>query len=185
MEARLKSTDQFFEQFDEIYDNKEQYNISWAFKDAQEKLNGFKEEVVDKQIKKKCLLCKNKDNSAYNSFQEKSYLAIKRQRLIANVFENAHTVMTILEFILSVILVLVVSEFSHSETLVMESRLFSIWVVIIFAFLKVIIEQFLLRPKVEAFGWKLYANSVDLLRNLTLELSQKMEINLNDLPEII
>jgi len=181
----LKSINQFFEQFDEIYDNKEQYNISWAFKDAQEKLDGFKEEVVDKQIKKKCLLCKNKDNSAFDSFQEKSYLAIKRQKFITNVFENAHTLMTILEFILSVILVLVVSEISHSETLVIESRLFSMWVVIIFAFLKVVLEQFLLRPKVEAFGWKLYANSVDMLRNLTQELSQEMEINLNDLAEII
>ncbi|MBI9012383.1 MAG: hypothetical protein JEZ08_09175 [Clostridiales bacterium] len=181
----MKSIDHFFEQFDEIYNNKEQYNISWAFRDAQEKLNGFKEEVVDEQIKKKCLLCKNKDNSAYSLFQEKSYLAIKRQRLIANVFENAHTLITILEFILSVILVMVVSEISHSDTLVIESRLFSMWVVIIFAFFKVIIEQFLLRPKMEAFGWKLYANSVDLLRNLTLELSQKMDINLNDLPEII
>jgi len=185
MEATLKSIDQFFDQFDEIYENKEQYNISWAFKDAQDKLDGFKEEVVDEKIKKKCLLCKDKDDSVYDTFKEKSNLAIKRQKFLTNVFEKSHTFMTIIEFVLSVILVLIVSEISHSESLVVESRMFSMWVVITFAFLKVIIEQFLLRPKVEDLGWRLYASSVALLKNLTHELSEEMEINLDEIADIV
>lgn len=180
----MKSVEQFFDQFDEIYENKEQYNISWAFKDAQDKLDGFKEEVVDKKIKKKCLLCKDKDGSLYDTFQAKSSLAIRRQKFITNVFEKSHTFMTIMEFILSVILVLIVSEISHNESFVVESRVFSMWVVITFAFLKVIIEQFLLRPKVEELGWRLYANSVVMLKNLTEELSEEMEINLNEIADI-
>ena len=176
----LKSIDQFFQQFDDIYENKDKYNISWAFKDAQNKLDRFKEEVVDKQIKTKCRLSKDKDSSVYDAFQEKSSMAIKKQKFLTNVFEKSHALITIIEFVLSVILVLIVSEFSHSESLVIESRMFSMWVVITFAFIKVIIEQFLLRPKVEELGWQLYANSVSLLKKLTSELSEDMAISLDE-----
>ena len=69
MEATLNSINHFFEQFDDIYDNKDKYNISWAFKDAQNKLNGFKQEVVDKEMKNRCQLCKDKDESIYDIYQ--------------------------------------------------------------------------------------------------------------------
>ncbi|WP_105619712.1 hypothetical protein [Vallitalea okinawensis] len=161
---------QFFEQFDDIYENREQYNISWAFKDAQEKLNEYKEHVVDQKVKKQCSLCKKIKKGEYHSFQSKSHLEIKKQKVLSSIFSHVHGFMNFLEIILSVLLVLVISEISHGDFIVHQGAM----VVIVFAFIKVFIEHYVLKPQLEAFGWQLYKNSVNVLKSLLNDISEQL-----------
>jgi hypothetical protein len=177
MEAHLKAEKKIFEHFDKIYENREQYSMSWAFKDAQGKLNNYKEEVIDHKIKNKCSLCK-KMNRDYKSYQSKSHFEIRKQKMISSIFSNVHNFVNFLEVILSVILVLVISELSHGDFIVHETKAFSVWVVIVFAFIKVFIDQLVLKPKIEKFGWKLYKNSVDVLKGLSDEIVEQVNFEL-------
>lgn len=157
---------EFFETFDAIYENREQYNMTWAFKDAQEKLNIYKQEVVDQKIKKACGSCQRLTR-VYHHFQNKNKQMIRKQKMISSIFSHAYNLVNILEILLSVILVLVISELSHGDLIVHETKWFSFWFVIVFAFIKVFLEQLILRPKIEALGWKMYKNSVQRLKNIS------------------
>lgn len=145
---------QLFEQFDKIYENRKQYNMSWAFKNAQEKLNDYKAEIADDKLT--------------NKFE------LKKQKMITSIFSNAYNLVNILEILLSVILVLVVSELSHGDFIAHGTKMFSVWVVIIFAFIKVFLEQLFLRPKIEVLGWKMYKNSIDTLKGLSNDLIEQI-----------
>jgi hypothetical protein len=165
----------FFRYFDEVYDNKEQYKMEWAFKDAQEKMDGFQEEVIQNKIQKKCRL-KDGFSSLYQSFYDDTRRAIRRQKWLSRIFSNTYTLLTLLEFLISVLFVLFVSEISHSGVEVIKSPVFSAWVVIIFAFIKVFIEHFYIRPKMEIIGWQLYRRSVEMLKNLTVSFSEQLNL---------
>jgi len=173
----LKVENQIFEHFDDIYENREQYNMSWAFKDAQEKLNNYKTEVVDDKVKTQCQLCK-KLSKEYKLFRSRSHFAIRRQKMISSIFSNMHGLVNFMEIILSVLLVLVISEVSHSDFIAHETRAFSVAVVVVFGFMKVFIEQWILKPRIEAFGWRMYRNSVDVLKGLSDDFVEQMQFEL-------
>jgi hypothetical protein len=63
-----------FSKFDQVYDNRHQYNIEWAFRDAQKELDGFKEKTIEGKLKNQCSLCKNqqKINQSYKSYKKKA-----------------------------------------------------------------------------------------------------------------
>lgn len=173
----MKETE-IFEYFDEIYDNREQYNMAWAFKDAQDRLNEYKEEVIDNSVKDQCKVCQ-KLKSEFRSYQSKSHSQIKRQRMISSIFTNVAGFINVLEILLSVILVLVISEISHGDMIVHSTRAFSVAVVIVFAFIKVFIEQMILKPQIENLGWKMYKNSVETLKNLSTEMTEQLTYELD------
>ena len=77
----------YFQDFDTILENKERYNIDWAFKDAQEKLDTFSSEIIQDKIKSKCLLCKNKQ-AAFKDYNQSSHLLLKKQKMQARIFSN-------------------------------------------------------------------------------------------------
>lgn len=173
MEEVLESN-QIFEYLDEVYRNKEKYNMLWALKDAQEKLNIYRKEVVDEKIKSKCKGCK-KLNAEYKIYQSSSHSQIRKQRIITNIFGLSHQLISVLEILLSVILVMAISAISHGDFLAHGTRGFSVAVIIIFAFIKVFIEQLFLKPRVESLGWKLYKNSVQVLKQLTEQIHEDIE----------
>jgi len=50
----------FFKELSDIHENRQKYSLEWAFEDAQRQLDNFKSEVIDKKLKSKCKLCKEK-----------------------------------------------------------------------------------------------------------------------------
>ncbi|MCH4888126.1 hypothetical protein EZV73_11115 [Acidaminobacter sp. JC074] len=164
---------QFFDQFDEIYTNREQYNLSWAFKDAQDKLDDYKKDVVDTKIKKECIFSKTL-NKEYERFRYKNHSEIRKQKMISSIFMNTHGLLNVLEILLSVILVILISNVSHSEMLGHGTELFSALVVIVFAFIKVFLEQLVLKPRMEALGWQMYKRSVDVLKSLSEDINEQI-----------
>lgn len=136
------------EELDLIYINRERYTIDWAFNNAQEKLNKMTFDLV------------KEEDGSYLRDRE-----FKKHKWYARIFLNALGFITVLEFILSVLLVYMVSEISHTGDVFLATRGFSISVILVFAFIKVFLEQYLIRPKVEAFGWQLYRKTVNQVKD--------------------
>ncbi|MGB3367744.1 MAG: hypothetical protein WBA54_09650 [Acidaminobacteraceae bacterium] len=170
----------YFQDFDTILENKERYNIDWSFKDAQEKLDTFSNEIIQDKIKNKCLFCKNKQ-AAFKDYNKSSHLLLKKQKMQARIFSNMFWFMTTIEFILSIILVLSISEISHTGEGMVDSEMLGIFIVVTFAFLKVFIERFLLKPRLEEFGWVLYERSIHSLKMLTLEINTSLNESIDHL----
>jgi hypothetical protein len=82
-----------------------------------------------------------------------------------NKFLTVGNVFTIFEFIISMLLVLVVSEATHSSIELIDSRIYTTWVLLTFAFIKVFLENFLIKPALERIGWRLYRKTTNQLKN--------------------
>lgn len=145
----------YFSDLEHIYENRHQYSIEWAYKEAQEKLDTIRNHISEEskdQIQSKHMRCKH---------------VLRINKWFSSIFQNTFTVITVLEFVLSILLVLIVSEFSHQGEAFVASRFFSFSVVLVFAFIKVFIEQYFLRPTIERIGWRLYQKTVESLKSLT------------------
>jgi len=173
----------YFNDFDTILEDREKYNIDWAFKDAQEKLDKFSNEIIQDKIKNKCFLCKNTSYSeeAFSKYSKTSRLLLKRQKTQARLFSNMFWFMTVIEFILSIILVVGISKISHTGEGMVDSELLGIFIVVTFAFIKVFIERFFLKPRLEEFGWQLYERSINHLKTLTLEINTTLNDGIDHL----
>lgn len=56
----------FFDDLNEIYDERHRYSLEWAFEDAQNRLDTFKTDVIDKKkLKSKCNMCKKNNRGGY------------------------------------------------------------------------------------------------------------------------
>lgn len=153
-----------FEELENIYEYRHQYSIEWAFKDAQEK--------IDKMHK----IIRMESNSDEIDYKDRldyeiSSEALKRNRWYSNIFQKVFSFVTVLEFLASVLLVLFVSELSHQGEVFISSQLFSLSVVIVFAFIKVFLEQYFIRPKIELLGWSMYQKTVNTLKEITSQLN--------------
>jgi plasmid maintenance system killer protein len=144
----------YFEEMEDVYENRHRYSIEWAYKDAQDKLD----KMIDKYSDKTAL-----EMSEVYRLESKK---LSRQKWYSSVFRNTLSFITVLEFLLSVILVLLVSEVSHQGEMFVSTRMFSFSVIMVFAFIKVFIEQYVLRPSIEKFGWRLYQRTIDALKGL-------------------
>ncbi|MCT4621733.1 MAG: hypothetical protein N4A62_20390 [Marinisporobacter sp.] len=165
----------FFSEFDEIYENRHKYSIEWAYENAQGKLDSFRDELINTRLKKKCCFCNSKKriDDDFKSLQKSSHMALKKQKWYSRVFSNMYSILTFIEMILSVILVLTISKLSHAGEAMLHTEILSFWVAITFAFMKVFIERYLLKPKLEALGWRFYLNSVKLIKNMIKEFNDK------------
>ena len=173
MELRARDIDIFFDGLSEIHDEKERYSLEWAFEQGQKKMDFFKQDVIDSKLRSKCSMCK--DNTyvidGFHGLQKLSKGIIKKNKWYARLFSNMYSVLSIVEILISFLLVMGLSELSHSSASFIDSRMFSLLFAGTFAFLKVIIERYWVKPLVEKWGWKLYRNSIDRLREMTLLLN--------------
>lgn len=172
MELRARDIDLFFDGLTEIHDEKERYSLEWAFEQGQKKMDFFKQDVIDSKLKSKCSQCKDNTyvNDGLQGLQKMSKGLIKKNKWYARLFSNMYSVLSLVEIIISFLLVMGLSEISHSSAEFIDSRMFSLIFAGTFAFLKVIIERYWVKPVVEKWGWKLYRNSIDTLREKTLTI---------------
>jgi hypothetical protein len=78
--------------------------------------------------------------------------------------------------LISFLLVMGLSEVSHSGAELIHSSMFSFAFAATFAFLKVIIERYWISPAVEKWGWKLYEKSIIRLREKTLAINYEASL---------
>ncbi|HPR97555.1 MAG TPA: hypothetical protein PK466_14585 [Thermotogota bacterium] len=173
--TELKNT---FDYFDEVYSNKEKYNIAWAFKDAQGKINNIMKTSSENCRRSCCSKFENalKKGENLTSFQKFSIKAAKRTKWFSRLFENLHIILTVVEIFLSVILVIVLSNISHSTGAQLESEMMGTIVVVLFAFFKVFLERWFVKPAFDEWGWRLYRTSTRNLYNFIVETINTAEI---------
>ncbi len=86
-------------------------------------------------------------------------------------------ILNFVEIMLSIGLVVGISKLSHSGEAFIESEMISFWFIVTFAFLKVAIERYQIKPRIDAWGgWSLYAKSAETLKELTLAIKHKRKI---------
>ncbi len=179
MELRTRDIDQFFDGLRQVYDEKERYSIEWAFEDAQKKMDVFKKDIIDDKLKSKCSLCKNNSTvlNDLDGLQKISRGIIRKSKLYARLFSNMYSLLSIVEILISFLLVMGLSGISHSSAEFIDSKMFSLIFAGTFAFLKVIIERNWVKPIVEKWGWSLYERSISRLREMTLALNYEATLN--------
>ncbi len=170
---RTNELNSFFEEFETVLKNKDKYNIEWAFKDAQVKLDTLKDDVINKKLKHECIFCSNQKriSKKFNGLKAESSELLKKQRWYSGLFSHMFAVLTILEFVASIILVMLVSKISHSGESWVESQLIGLWIVTTFAFIKVFLEKYFVRPRIEHLGWSLYERSIVSLKAMVNEFN--------------
>jgi len=162
-----------FGEFEDVLENKNKYKIEWAFKDAQVKLDTLNEDVINTKLKRECMFCKNQNkiNNKFIGLRSESNELLKKQRWYSRLFSNMFALLTILEFITSIILVMAVSKISHSGENWVESQLIGLWIVTIFAFIKVFLEKYYVRPRIDHIGWSLYEKSILSLKAMLVDFN--------------
>lgn len=183
MELRLNEINSFFNEIDEIYDDRHQYNIEWAFENAQEKMDSFNEKVIDKKLRKKCFLCGQKKNmdSKFKGLQKLGKKELKKAKRYSRIFRHVYSIITFLEIIISILLVLGLSHISHSGAELIHSTYISVLFGVVFAFFKVVIERYFVKPRIDNLGWAMYRRSTNRLRELTVLIDEEATelLNLN------
>jgi hypothetical protein len=183
VELRLNEINSFFNEIDEIYDDRHQYNIEWAFENAQEKMDIFNEKVIDKKLKNKCFLCGKKKNmdTKFKGLQKLGKKEIKKAKRYSRIFRHVYSIITFLEIIISILLVLGLSHISHSGAEMIHSTYISLLFAVVFAFFKVVIERYFVKPRIDSLGWEMYRRSTNRLKELTVLVDEEATevLNLN------
>jgi hypothetical protein len=183
VELRLNEINSFFNEIDEIYDDRHQYNIEWAFENAQEKMDIFNEKVIDKKLKNKCFLCGKKKNmdTKFKGLQKLGKKEIKKAKRYSRIFRHVYSIITFLEIIISILLVLGLSHISHSGAEMIHSTYISLLFAVVFAFFKVVIERYFVKPRIDSLGWAMYRRSTNRLKELTVLVDEEATevLNLN------
>lgn len=164
----LTEIDNIFDEIDEVYHNREKYSIEWAFEDAQKKLNQFSDEIVEEQLKPKLLKHSN-NYQLKDAFEELKIMnrgLKKKTKWYSRLFSNMYLLLSMVEIVISLILVIGLSKISHSGEIFINSTILSVLFVGTIAFLKVTLEKYLVKPKIDTWGWGLYLRSSKKLRRM-------------------
>lgn len=147
--------------FNSIHSEHYKYNLSWAFEDAQDKVNGTFDKIKGNELPITCSLLKEalSQSTILSNLKKRVFKYEKRAKWLSRLFKHTHHILTVFEILLSVLLVIAMSNLSHMSESFIESESLSIMIVVVFAFLKVFVERLFLQPQIESFGWHLYKRS--------------------------
>ncbi len=165
----LNKFNELFNEFSEIAQNEQKYNLNWVYKNSQDKFDQLVREILKKQWNRK------KQHDLDSKIIEEYSIILKHRNRIEKglkrrfkLFSFMSSFISVIDIILSLILVLVISEISHKGDLYISSEILSGMFVFFFAFLKVTLEKYFIAPKVEKIGWKLYERSINQYKKIII-----------------
>jgi hypothetical protein len=177
VEPHLVCIKRFEERFfwlDEIYDNRERYNLHWAlheagdiFKSLMDEsgmniINSIQKHYTQEERKRLNELTSNMDRVA----REKES-AIARRTEYFNTISN---LVTLVDIIISVVLIVIISEISHVGNAIFDPVILVLIFTGIVAFLKVTLDRFIIIPWVTGLGWKKYLSEVEATRQILVDV---------------
>lgn len=153
-----------FDRLEDIYDSRERYKLEWAYEYAQSTFNRIHsdmEEFILNKVKNETRIFLRKVKEYLN--QDKK---IKKDiKFNFGLFSYAKVLVSVIELILSVILIIFISNMSHSTESMIENHNLAIIVVISFALIKIFLEKQGLGPKIERYGWSLYEKTLQEIKS--------------------
>ena len=178
----------FFSDLRTVHEDREQYKLEWAFKNAQEEMDAFRSKVLKGDLEQQCSQC-SKKKEAMEKFQElmaDSFSIGKKSKWYMRFFHNIYSILTLVEVGVSFTLVFFLSQLSHMGGSMIHSQGLSILFAMTFAFLKVVLERYYVEPRMNEWGWKVYIDSVERLDQMTIELIQvangEESLTINQIP---
>lgn len=171
---RQKREKGFFTNLRTVHEDREQYKLEWAFKNAQKEMDDFRSKVLSRELEQQCSQCSKRKEAMARFYEvmEGSRSIGKKSKLFQRFFHNIYSILTLFEVGVSFTLVLLLSQLSHMGGTLIHSQGLSILFAMTFAFLKVVLERYYVEPRMNEWGWKVYINSVDRLDQMTMELIQ-------------
>jgi ABC-type multidrug transport system fused ATPase/permease subunit len=145
-----------------VAEEEERYNLKWAFANAQNKLQNSMENLINEySMKQQKLQYDKNSNHEYLELESISKLAKEKAKWKIRMFKIASSMVTGVDLLISLILVLIISNISHTGEMQISSEILSFLFVLFFAFLKVTLEKYITGPAIERWGWKLYTKTIN------------------------
>lgn len=160
---KIQHLSNLFDEFKEIGQEKEKHNLKWAFKKANIAFNF--EELQRVQPKTDCfvayddVVCEvhKKAKTKINKFSRKfSWLSLA---------------VSMLDVVVSVLLILIVTMLSHIGDKIFDTVLFSTIFIAIVALTKVSLDRFAVMPIIDQYGWRLFNRTVNYARDESIKLN--------------
>ena len=157
--------DDLLEEIEDVYGNREKYNLDWAFKDAQKKFDLLFTAILDRvsglkfDIREKGLLTKELKRL---SVRKKDIEKFVRRRF--NIFSFFSFLVSLVNIVVSLFVVIFISKLANTgETFVSSINLGALFVFFT-AFLKVTLSRFIVNPLMSKWGWKKYRKAGNLFK---------------------
>ncbi len=166
----LKKIHNFIDRKEKIYSERHKYDLQWAFRDAHDRINGLVSELI---------LMREKDPSLSEMITKNvNSRRIKRLDKNIRIYSLASTFVCLIDIIISLVLIMAISEIGHMGDGMFSSALLSTLFFIIVILLKVTLDRFYIIPKVHAWGWERYLRiSRSFEQNFAIMLALKIVID--------
>ncbi|MHA2202285.1 MAG: hypothetical protein ACW991_01225 [Candidatus Hodarchaeales archaeon] len=159
----LKYMASLFDDFEKTYQDREKYNLHWAFKQANE---AFKFEDLKKSSSTQ--ECFRMYDEVAQTVQKQ---AIKRVNRFSRSFSFLSHGVSLLDIIISVFLILVVTQISHIGDHLFETVLLSTLFIAFIALIKVSLDRFIIIPVIDSWGWTFYSRMISFTRQELIKLN--------------
>lgn len=161
----IDPVDSVLKEIEEIYEEREKYNLNWAFKNAQhkfdqlftrilERVSGFKFDIEEKGLlarELKRLSVRKKDIEKF----------VKRR---FNIFSFFSFLVSFANILVSLLIVILISKLANTgETFISSVNLGALFVGFT-VFLKVTLSKYIVNPRMNKWGWKKYKKAVNLFK---------------------
>ena len=161
-EKIVKQSDTTYRELHEINQSNERYDLQWAFKKANESINGGHEEIEKK--------VKSIIPEAKEIFANTNRCAKQRIKKTKNIFTLLSFLISFTDIVVSVGLILLVTVLSQKIESVIESVLLNVLFIGLIAFAKVSLDRFVIIPRINKWGWQLYLKSIYLMKQISISL---------------
>lgn len=162
-QAKIDYMDNLFNEFKAIESNKHQHNLKWAMKRAQE-------EFTYDQLKKA-----HKQTDCFGVFDEvvEALRSDSKSKInnLSKRFSILSNVVSLLDILISVVLIVIVSMLSHLGDKVFDTVLISSLFLATVALTKVSLDRFAIMPLIDSYGWKLFHKSINYARQESIKIN--------------
>jgi hypothetical protein len=158
----LDRLDRVFAELEAIHDHRRRYDLHWAFDNAQEQLAELSElarrwcptradcqDAVDEAV--------SEDLSELEALRERK---VAKLRFAARAFSILSSLISSVDIVVSVALILVITQIAHVSDSFIESAAVALAVIALVAGVKVTLDRFYVIPWITRWGWGLYGATV-------------------------
>ncbi|MHA1992277.1 MAG: hypothetical protein ACW98A_14995 [Candidatus Hodarchaeales archaeon] len=154
-----------FDDFQHIHEEREKHNLHWAYKNANEAFRFT--EYRKTSSKHTCSSFVTYDEVA-QTVRKQAKQRIKR---FSRIFSYLSHGVSFLDIIISVILILVVTQISHEAGYFFDTVLLSTMFIAVVALLKVSLDRFFIIPTIDRWGWRFYDRMIQYSRQELIKLN--------------
>ena len=162
-QAKIDHMNNLFNDFSGIESNKSQHNLKWVLKRATD-------EFTYDQLKKA-----HKTTDCFGAFDEVVLKLRKESKSKINKlskrFSFLSTAVSLLDIVVSVILILIVTILSHLGDKLFNTVLVSTMFIGLIALTKVSLDRFAIMPLIDNYGWRLFRKTINYAREESIKIN--------------